>query len=60
MNDNDQIKLDECALNAAGWKFVELYSSVIGEPMSGRLFNNCKSLLRESIIEYIKEKGNNK
>lgn len=60
MNNDEQIKLDECALNAAAWKFVESYTGVIGQHMPGRLFHNCKSLLRESISTYIEEHGKSK
>jgi len=43
------------ALNDAGWKFNEAYQKIMGESPSGKLFNNCKAILRECIIEYIEK-----
>lgn len=41
------------ALNEAGWAFVDAYRHHMGESEPPLLFNNCKSILRESILAFL-------
>lgn len=41
------------ALNECGWKFIGDYQELIGEPCNALLFNNCKGLIRKTILNYI-------
>ena len=47
--------LDEMALNEAAWEFVDAYSPITGEPMSTKLQNCCKVILRRAIATYLEK-----
>lgn len=41
------------ALNDASWELLNSYRSVMGEVESVAFFNNCKTILRAAILEYL-------
>ena len=45
------------ALNAASWEFVETYQKQFGEPVSAKLFNYGKGMIRSAILKYIRSLG---
>ena len=54
-------KIDECALNYAGWEFVDEYKKHIGEdPNFSAIVNHIKPLLRIVITKYLEEEDKNK
>jgi len=49
--------IDEWALNDAGWAFINSWNEIVGERMSGNVWNNVKPMLRAAIIEYMQKEG---
>lgn len=52
-NAERQMELDACALNDAAWEYVEQISK-LGETMSARHWNCCKSILTPVIHTYLR------
>lgn len=47
-------KIDESALNAAGWEFIKTWPKYTKEELPPRAFNNIKPMIRAAIEEYIR------
>jgi hypothetical protein len=41
------------ALNDAGWRYMAAHKEIIGEPVSAKLWNFGKAVLREAILAYV-------
>lgn len=56
-----EIDLDQYghALNEAALEFTAVYKNILGEPTSGRLFNETKTILRQVIKKFLEENKKN-